>query len=105
VELWPGTTPVGMLGEAYAAGGYVHETRKTLDQLSEVAARGGYVSAYVVARIHGTLGRIDEAFQWLETGYRERAERKVLLKVDPCLDPLRSDPRFHDLLRRMAFTT
>lgn len=104
VEFWPGTTPVGMLGEAYAAAGFTAEAQASLDQLSDVVSRGGYVSPYLVARIHGTLGRIDEAFDWLETSYRQRAEWMTILKVDPCLDPLRSDPRFLDLLRRMAFT-
>jgi hypothetical protein len=49
------------------------------------------------------LGEKDKAFVWLEKGYDERAMSSVftLLKVDPIFDPLRSDPRFADLLRRM----
>jgi len=55
------------------------------------------------ARVYAALGNKDEAFQWLETGYMQRAEWMVLLKVDPCYDGLRPDPHFQDLLRRMNF--
>ena len=40
---------------------------------------------------------------WLERGYRERDPQMVLLKSNPAFDPLRSDPRFDDLLRRIGF--
>jgi hypothetical protein len=48
------------------------------------------------------LGDLDRAFSWLERGYRERALFVPLIQVDPRLDPLRRDPRFGDLLRRMG---
>jgi len=101
-ELWPGSSPLGMLGEVYAAAGYEDEAQKILEQLQELSKQR-YVTPYVVARIYNTLGRKDEALHWLETAYRERAEWMVLLKVDPCWDDLRSDPRFQDLMRRMNF--
>ena len=53
--------------------------------------------------VHMALGEKDEALQWLEVAYQQRAEWMVLLKVDPCLDGLRPDPRFQDLIRRMNF--
>jgi len=56
-----------------------------------------------VARIYAALGEPEEALRWLETGYQQRAEWMVLLKVDPCLDDLRPDPRFKELLLRMNF--
>ena len=60
-----------------------------------------YVSAYDIALIHLGLGEKDQAFAWLERAYEERCPTLEFLKVEPSLDPLRSDPRFADLLRRM----
>ncbi len=43
------------------------------------------------------------AFEWLERAYREHDfEIGMILKIDPALDDLRSDPRFRDLLRRVG---
>ena len=102
VELWHGPSPVSWLGEAYAAAGRRDEAHKILEQLHELSKQR-YVTPYGVARIYATLGKKEEALHWLEAAYHERAEWMVLLKVDPCLDDLRSDPRFQDLLRRMNF--
>jgi len=49
------------------------------------------------------LGDKDRAFEWLEKAYEERAGRLVYLKVEHAFDPLRSDPRFGDLVRRLKF--
>jgi tetratricopeptide (TPR) repeat protein len=89
-------------GEAYAAAGYPDEAKKVLEQLKELTKQQ-YVMPYFVGRIYAALGKKDEAFQWLEIAYRGRAEWMVLLKTDPRLDVVRSDPRFDDLLRRMNF--
>jgi hypothetical protein len=56
----------------------------------------------VFARLNAGLGRIDEAFDWLERAYRERSIELLRLKADPIYDALRDDPRYHDLLARMA---
>jgi hypothetical protein len=47
------------------------------------------------------LGRMDEAFEWLERCYMERAPHMVFLGVEPKLAPLKADQRFDNLLRRM----
>ena len=44
----------------------------------------------------------DQAFSWLEKAYEERFNRLAYLKVEALWDPLRSDPRFGDLLRRVG---
>ena len=49
------------------------------------------------------LGDYDTAFEWLERGFEERAFGMALLGVEQSFDPLRSDPRFIALLRRMGF--
>src|SRR5215471_127192 len=101
-DLWPGSSPIAWLGVAYAAAGYRDEARKVLRQLEELSKQR-YVTPYGRAQIYAALGETDETFKWLETAYQQRANWMVLLKVDPCFDNLRSDPRFQDLMRRMNF--
>jgi hypothetical protein len=78
------------------------EAQKILDQLTELA-KERYVAPYRMAQIYIALGDRDRAFEWLEKGYRERSfgESVMDLKAAPFWDPVRSDPRFVDLLRRM----
>jgi tetratricopeptide (TPR) repeat protein len=92
--------PLGLsdLGYAYAVAGRRAEAQKVLDQLNE-HSRANYVPAMLRARIYAGLGEKDKAIEWLERGYEDRSIPPV--KVDPALDPLHSDPRFADLLRRM----
>jgi hypothetical protein len=59
------------------------------------------ISAYYIALIYAGLGEKDQAFVWLEKAYQENGDGIIFLKVEPGFDGLRSDPRFHDLLRRM----
>jgi hypothetical protein len=54
-----------------------------------------------VAVIHAALGQPNEAFAWLEKAYSDRDSWLDYLAVDPRLSPLRSDPRYADLLKRM----
>jgi len=60
------------------------------------------VSAAQIAFVHVALGQPDLAFAWFEKALAERACGLVLLRVDPRADPLRADPRFADLLRRVG---
>ena len=55
-----------------------------------------------VSLIYVGLGDRDRALEWLRKGVRERAQTLVFLKVEPMLDPLRSDPRFQALLRELG---
>ena len=87
---------------AYAAGGRLDEAHKVLEQLHELSKQR-YVTPYGLGRVYSALGEKEEALHWLETAYCKRAEWMVLLKVDPCLDDLRPDPRFQVLLLRMNF--
>jgi hypothetical protein len=61
-----------------------------------------YVPAYNFVILYAGLGERDEAFQWLEKSYQDHASRMTILQVDPFLDPLRSDPRFANLLQRVG---
>jgi len=58
--------------------------------------------ASAIALVLGALHENDEAFQWLERSLAQRDDVLVYLKVHPFFDPLRSDPRFADLVRRVG---
>ena len=60
-----------------------------------------YVSAYDIAVIHAGLGDRDQAFGWLDKAVEQHSFWLSWLKLDPRLDPLRSDPRFSHLLLRV----
>jgi tetratricopeptide (TPR) repeat protein len=92
---------VALLGHAFAVSGKREEAFKTLDLLKEMAKRR-YVSAYSFATVYAGLGERDQAFQWLEKSYQDRASDMAYFNVDPLLDNLRSDPRFQDLLRKVG---
>ena len=49
------------------------------------------------------MGDHDQAFDWLEKAYADRAQMLSEIKVEPAFDPLREDARYADLLRRMNF--
>jgi len=88
------------LAHAYAASRRTAEARKILDQLLARSTRS-YVSPFDIAVVYAGLGDRDQAFAWLEKAFDERPRTMLSLKVNPRLDPLRSDPRFTILLRRV----
>jgi serine/threonine-protein kinase len=61
------------------------------------------VSPFFLAVAHTGLGESTAAIEWLERAYAERDWLVCVLKTDPIFDPLRGDPRFQDLLRRINF--
>jgi TolB-like protein len=89
------------LGHAYAMSGRRDKALEIRNELRELAGRR-YVSPYDMAILHIGLGDKDQAFSWLEKSYTERERWMVTLKVAPALDPLRIDPRFADLVRRVG---
>jgi serine/threonine protein kinase len=89
---------LALLGYGYAAAGRRLEAQKVLDQLNELSKQK-YVPPFHRATICVGLGENDKAFEWLEKAYEDHFI--VMTKVHPVYDPLRSDPRFADLLRRM----
>jgi TolB-like protein/Tfp pilus assembly protein PilF len=92
---------LGSLGHAYAASGRSGEALKILDELKEMAKQK-YVSAYDLAVLYTGLGDKDHAIEQLNKAYEERAGWIINLRVEPLFDPLRSDPRFADLVRRVG---
>lgn len=77
--------------------------QKRLEQEMEESKRE-LNTAFDMAEIYAQLGEKDRAFTWLVKAYEERYFMMMYLKVAPNLDPLRSDPRFADLLRRVGHT-
>jgi len=62
----------------------------------------GYSSAYGIASMYAQLGDKDQAFRWLNTAYQQRDLLLLGLKTDFLLDPIRSDPRFAELVRKVG---
>jgi tetratricopeptide (TPR) repeat protein len=88
------------LGCAYALSGEKVQAKKVITKLNGTS-KMHYVPAYLWTTVYAALGERDKAFQWLENAYNEHDSYLVRLKVDPAMDPLRSDPRFQKLLHRM----
>jgi DNA-binding winged helix-turn-helix (wHTH) protein/TolB-like protein/Tfp pilus assembly protein PilF len=91
----------GTLGVGQALSGDRAAARATKAELERLRSEG-YASALDVASIHTALGERGRAFEWLERAHAERAFHLIYLNVWPELEPLRSDPRFQDLARRVG---
>ncbi len=101
VELSGGSpTCIANLARAYAASGKTNEAVRLLRDLKN-RPNHNYSDASEIAVIYAALGDKDQAMHWLEMGYEERFNPGVLLR--PGFDPLRSDPRFQDLVLRIGF--
>jgi TolB-like protein/DNA-binding winged helix-turn-helix (wHTH) protein/Flp pilus assembly protein TadD len=92
-------TCIANLARAYVASGERGEALTLLGNLKK-RSNPGYSNATEIAMIYASLGDTDQAMTWLEKGYQERFNPGVLLR--PGFDPLRSDPRFQNLLRRIG---
>jgi TolB-like protein len=89
-------------GHTQALAGNAAEARAALQKLQQLAATRFVPSLYPAA-IHVGLGETDEAFRLLDLAFQERVDRLVYLNVDPMADPLRSDPRFAQLMAKIGF--
>jgi TolB-like protein/Tfp pilus assembly protein PilF len=92
---------LGPYGHALAISGNKDGARRALAELQGIAQHQ-YVPSLYFAGIYVGLGEKDEAFNWLEKAYQERHDRLVYLGVDPMADPLRSDARFHELMKKVG---
>ena len=113
LELSKGVAQVEMsikalIAHAYAKAGkrakakmLLYELLATDENKEKTAARPG-LSPHLVAEIYSALRWKDEAFAWLNKAYDDRDPQIVSLKVNPTLDPLRSDQRFIELVRRVG---
>jgi len=94
---------LGALAHAYARAGLRKQALKLVDELKRIESEPDqYVPPFGLVWAYAGLGDNDRAFSWLEKAYEMGSDRIVWLNVDTLLDPLRSDPRFHDLVRRVG---
>jgi tetratricopeptide (TPR) repeat protein len=93
---------LGHGGNAYARAGKKTKAEECISKLKDWVARDR-LGSYEIALVYAGLGDKDRAFEWLVKALEVRDKGMTFLKVDPTLDSLRLDPRFHALLRRMNF--
>jgi TolB-like protein/Tfp pilus assembly protein PilF len=96
-----GANNIASLAHAYGLAGQHGEAQKILAEL-EKRSKKTYVSSYQIALIYLGLRQNDKAMKQLEIAYQEHSTLLTYLKMDPRFDPLRSDPRFQDLVHRIG---
>ena len=92
---------LGHAGNTYARMGQIAEAPQMISRAEQYVQKEG-VGRYEIALVYAGLGEKDSAFTWLEKSYDVRDKGLTYLKIDPCMDPLRSDPRFAHLVRRVG---
>ncbi len=90
------------LGYAYAAAGRREDALRVLKEQRKMSDQMYVPRFYTVCTYLG-LGEKQKALDLLEQAYEERSSRLLSINVEPLLDPLRSEPRFQKLIRRMNF--
>jgi TolB-like protein/DNA-binding winged helix-turn-helix (wHTH) protein/Tfp pilus assembly protein PilF len=99
-----GSLVAAQLGHAYAESGKRGEAIRILNELKDLS-RQKYIPPFDIALIYIGLGEKDQAFEWLQKSDAERSRDMAFLEVDPVFDPLRSDPRFADLLHHVGLSS
>jgi TolB-like protein/DNA-binding winged helix-turn-helix (wHTH) protein/Tfp pilus assembly protein PilF len=96
------TNDLGRLAQVYGFAGRKSETRKIIGELKE-RSRHQYVFPSALGDAYLGLGDRNQSITWFERAYEEQEPGIMFLNVARNLDPLRSEPRFQALLRRMNF--
>jgi TolB-like protein/Flp pilus assembly protein TadD len=102
-RLMPNPFFTAWIAYGYATAGKRDSAEVIRHQLEEQAKRT-FVQAYGMAIMYVALGEKDMAFEWLHKGIEQRSEEMEFIKIDPAMDPLRSDPRFAEIVRKVGFT-
>ena len=93
---------MGLLGHAYAVAGNRSAALQVLDRLNKLVAQQ-YVPPVDIAVVYAGLGDKNQAFRWLEQAYGERYPLYLYFMVTHAFDPLRSDPRFATLMKKLGW--
>jgi TolB-like protein/Tfp pilus assembly protein PilF len=91
----------GILIRAYAHAGRRSDALRVLAELKQ-RRKAGYIPAGAFVNAYLGLGDNEQAFYWLEQAYKEQSNILQFLKTHPYFDPIRGDPRFADLIRRVG---
>jgi eukaryotic-like serine/threonine-protein kinase len=89
------------LEQGFRAGGWKGALTKGVE-VRQAQRKASYSSAYDIAALYAGLGEKDEAFRWLNAAYEERDYQIESLRTDFRLDPVRSDPRFAELVGKVG---
>jgi pentatricopeptide repeat protein len=92
---------IGVLIRAYAHAGRRTEALRLLDELKRRQQKR-YIPTAAFVNAYLGLGDNERAIAWLERAYKEQSMIMQYIKVHPFFDPLRGDPRFADLVRRVG---
>ena len=103
ISLSGGPELAAAIEQEFARSGYRGVLQSSLKGLTEMS-KHEYVSPYSIAEAYLRAGDRQKTLDWLERAHDEHASGLVSLRADPMFDPLRSDPRFQEILRQMKFT-
>jgi serine/threonine-protein kinase len=101
-QLDPNYTIALLLAHVEAAAGNRAAAGKLVREIEE-AAKHRYVCDYEIATVYTTLGEKDQAFRWLKRGEEQQCNCLMWLRSEPWMDPLRADPRYVALIKRVGF--
>ncbi len=91
------------LDAGFRTGGWPGAAHKGIEVLAAQRKAGtNYLAAYDIAQLYADVGEKDRAFQWLDTAYQDHCAWLSLLRIDPIMDPLRADPRYAELVRKIG---
>jgi tetratricopeptide (TPR) repeat protein len=92
---------VSAMEKGFRSGGWQGALARGIEVLKE-QRKTGYSSAYWIASSYAELGDKEHAFEWLNSAFQEHDENLLGLKTDLSLDPIRSDPRLTELMRKVG---
>jgi tetratricopeptide (TPR) repeat protein len=96
-----GPQVIARMQKAYAAGGYPAAKRELIAIQEEIASGGMLASASLVIE-HAKHGNKEKSLYWLQKAYESHTRDLIYLNVEPGYNPIRSDPRFQDIVRRIG---
>jgi tetratricopeptide (TPR) repeat protein len=99
------TPAMAVLGYLYGKSGRSREARAVLAEFDDLVREGRYASGYAIAVIYAGLSERERVFSSLDAAYRERSHWLVWLKRDPRWNEIRTDVRFHNLVRKVGLAS